>query len=65
MEEKLIWKVTVYNEDRTILYFIAKSKLDASCKYREYVLKVYGDGKTGFISQYDDFEIEFHTIARE
>ena len=65
MEKKLVYKVTVENEDETILHFIAKSKLDASFKYREYVLEKYGEGKDGLISQYDDFYIELECMAYE
>ena len=65
MEKKLVYKVTVANEDETILHFIAKSKLDAACKYREYVLEKYGEGKDGLISQYDDFDIELECMAYE
>lgn len=65
MEKKNVYKVTIHNDDETVLYFIAKSKLDTACKYRDYVLEKYGEGKDGLISQYDDFDIEAECIAFE
>ena len=56
MERKSLYKVTIYNGDRTTIHLIAKTKLDASVKYGEYVKEHY---HKDFIDEFQDFEIEF------
>lgn len=56
MEKKSLYRVTIYNDDRTTIHFIAKSKLDASVKYGEWVKENYAKD---FIDEFQDFEIKF------
>ena len=56
MQRKSLFKVTIYNDDRTTVHVIAKHKLDASVKYGEYIKEHYAEG---FIDEYQDFEIDF------
>ena len=56
MERKSLYKVTIYNGDRTTIYVIGKNKLDATFKYNEYMKKNY---HKGFLDEEQDFEIEF------
>ena len=56
MEKKSLYKVTIYNGDRTTIHVIAKNKLDASFKYGEYVKDNY---HKDFLDEFQDFEIEF------
>lgn len=62
MERKSLYKVTIYNEDRTSIHVIAKNKLDATFKYNEFMKQNYSKG---FIDENQDFEIEFVDYAYE
>jgi len=56
MEKKNLYKVTIYNSDRTTIFVIAKNKLDASFKYGDYVKE---NRVEDFIDEFQDFEIDF------
>lgn len=62
MERKSLFKVTIYNGDRTSIHIIAKNKLDATFKYNEFMKQNYSKG---FIDENQDFEIEFVDYAYE
>ena len=62
MNRKSIWKVTIYNDDRTTIYVIADNKLRASNKYEEYLKEHYSKG---FIDETIDFTIEFFNYVYE
>lgn len=62
MERKSLFKVTIYNEDRTSIHVIAKNKLDATFKYNEFMKQHYSKG---FLDENQDFEIEFVDYAYE
>ena len=56
MTKKNLYKVTIFNGDRTTIHILAKNKLDASFKYGEWVKEHY---EKDFIDEFQDFEIEF------
>ena len=62
MERKSLYKVTVYNADRTTIYVIAKNKLDATFKYQQYMKDNY---LKDFMDENQDFEIEFEDYVYE
>lgn len=62
MERKSLYKVTIYNGDRTSIHIIAKNKLDATFKYNEFIKQNYSEG---FLDENQDFEIEFVDYAYE
>ena len=57
-----IWKVIVYNEDQTILMYVAESKLEAILKYYEHV-KLMNDPE--YISVDNDFAVSYVGCAYE
>lgn len=62
MIKKSIYKITIYNNDKTTIYIVADNKLKANNIYEEFVKEHY---KEGFIDEYQDFKIEFYTYAYE
>jgi len=56
MQTKSLYKVVIYNKDRTTIYIVAKSKLDAHCKYSDYIKENYSKD---FIDEYQDYILEF------
>lgn len=62
MVRKNLFKVTIFNDDRTTIYIIADSKLDATFKYAEWLKKL---GKTYKAEETTDFDIEFEDYVHE
>ncbi len=62
MERKSLYKVTIYNADRTTIYVIAKNKLDATFKYQQYMKDHY---HKDFMDENQDFEIDFEDYVYE
>lgn len=56
MDRKNLYKITIYNDDRTSVYIIAQNKLDAVHKYSDWVKNNYLEG---FIDENQDFVVEF------
>ena len=56
MDRKNLYKITIYNENRTSIYIIAQNKLDAVRKYSDWVKNNYSEG---FIDENQDFEVDF------
>ena len=56
MDKKNLYKITIYNEDRTSIFIIAQNKLDAVHKYSDWVKNNYSEG---FIDENQDFEVDF------
>ena len=57
MVRKNLFKVTIFNDDRTTFYIIAYNKLNATFKYAEWLKK---NGKI-----ITDFDIEFEDYVYE
>ena len=63
MKEIAIYRVKIHNPDRTsICFFVAKSKLDTTYKYADWVKE---KGEMLGVNENTDFEIEFLTYAFE
>ena len=62
MTRKSIYEITIRNDDATTLQFIAKSKLDASFKYADWLEE---NGTQYGVDETTDFEIEFSSYAYE
>lgn len=62
MNKKSIWKIIIYNDDRTTIYVIADNKLQAIKKYETYVDEHY---YRDFIDETMDFDVEFVDYAYE
>ena len=56
MDKKNIYKITIYNEDRTSILIVAQNKIDAVHKYSDWVKNNYSEG---FIDENQDFEVDF------
>ena len=56
MDKKNLYKITIYNEDRTSILIVAQNKLDAVYKYSDWVKNNYSEG---FIDENQDFEVDF------
>ena len=56
MDRTNLYKITIYNENRTSVYIIAQNKLDAVHKYSDWVKSNYSEG---FIDESQDFEVDF------
>lgn len=56
MDRTNLYKITIYNDDRTSVYIIAQNKLDAVHKYSDWVKNNYLEG---FIDENQDFVVEF------
>ena len=56
MDRTNLYKITIYNDDRTSVYIIAQNKLDAVHKYSDWVKNNYLEG---FIDENQDFEVDF------
>jgi len=62
LTEYKIWKVTVHNEDSSVLMYVAESKLEAIVKYYEHV-KMLNDPE--YINVNDDFHVDYVGYAYE
>ena len=62
MKEIAIYKVKIHNPDRTSICFVAKSKLDTTYRYADWVKE---KGEMFGVNENTDFEIEFLTYAFE
>lgn len=62
MKEVNIYRVYIDNTDRTTIYFVAKSKFDAACKYGDW-LKEHGADYG--VDECTDFDIKFSNKAYE
>ena len=56
MDRTNLYKITIYNENRTSVYIIAQNKLDAVHKYSDWVKNNYLEE---FIDENQDFEVDF------
>lgn len=56
MERKSLFKVTIYNEDRTSIHFIANNKIDATGKYQKWI---HDHFYRGLYDEDQDFELVF------
>lgn len=56
MDKKNLYKITIYNEDRTSILIVAQNKLDAVYKYSDWVKNNFSEG---FIDENQDFEVDF------
>ena len=56
MDRTNLYKITIYNENRTSIYIIAQNKLDAVHKYSDWIKSNYAEG---FIDENQDFEVDF------
>ena len=56
MDKKNLYKITIYNEDRTSILIVAQNKIDAVHKYSDWVKNNYSKG---FIDENQDFEVDF------
>lgn len=56
MDRTNLYKITIYNENRTSVYIIAQNKIDAVHKYSDWVKNNYLEG---FIDENQDFEVDF------
>ena len=56
MDRTNLYKITIYNENRTSIYIIAQNKIDAVHKYSDWVKNNYSEG---FIDENQDFEVDF------
>ena len=62
MVRKNLFKVTIFNDDRTTFYIIAYNKLNATFKYAEWLKK---NGKIYGAEEITDFDIEFEDYVYE
>lgn len=56
MDRTNLYKITIYNENRTSIYIIAQNKIDAVHKYSDWIKSNYSEG---FIDENQDFEADF------
>lgn len=56
MDKKNLYKITIYNDDRTSILIVAQNKIDAVHKYSDWVKNNYSEG---FIDENQDFEVDF------
>ena len=56
MDRTNLYKITIYNENRTSIYIIAQNKIDAVHKYSDWIKNNYSEG---FIDENQDFEVDF------
>ena len=56
MDRTNLYKITIYNENRTSVYIIAQNKIDAVHKYSDWIKNNYSEG---FIDEIQDFEVDF------
>lgn len=56
MDRRNLYKITIYNDDRTSIYIVAQNKIDAVHKYSDWVKNNYLEG---FIDENQDFVVEF------
>ena len=56
MDRTNLYKITIYNENRTSVYIVAQNKIDAVHKYSDWVKNNYSEG---FIDENQDFEVDF------
>ena len=56
MDKKNLYKITIYNDDRTSILIVAQNKIDAVHKYSDWVKNNYSEG---FIDKNQDFEVDF------
>lgn len=62
MNEKKIYKITIFNDDLTTIRVIANNKVGAVCVYQKYIEENFSEG---FIDEDQDFKIESDGIAYE
>lgn len=55
MKKVEIYQVSIHNPDRTTIYVVAKSKMEAMYKYAEWVKE---NGEEGWIDETTNFDIE-------
>lgn len=62
MNKTSIYKIEVSNNAKTVLYFIANSKLDTILKYNKYIKEL---NYPSYINDKTNFNVEFVNYAYE
>ena len=55
MDRTNLYKITIYNENRTSIYIVAQNKIDAVHKYSDWVKNNYSEE---YIDENQDFEVD-------